>query len=226
MAGGLTTRVGRIISGSINALVDAVEDAAPEVVMEQAIREIDSAIDDVRSELGKAIAAKHLANKRLSEKNSRHEELAEKIEVAVSEGRDDLAEAAISNQLDIEAQIPVLEHTIAECGEREKKLEGYITALQAKKREMRDDLKNYRETTSASVVEAAHDGRANSAGKVNRAVAQATSAFDRILEKQTGLGGMKTADAKNAAKMAELEQLTRDNRVKERLAALKSGKKN
>lgn len=226
MAEGLTKRVGRIISGSINALVDAVEDAAPEVVMEQAIREIDSAIDDVRSELGKAIAAKHLANKRLSEKNSRHEELAEKIEVAVSEGRDDLAEAAISNQLDIEAQIPVLEHTIAECGEREKELEGYITALQAKKREMKDDLKNYRETTSTSVVEVAHDGSANSAGKVNRAVDQATSAFDRILEKQTGLGGMKTADAKNAAKMAELEQLTRENRVKERLAALKSGKQN
>jgi len=126
--------------------------------------------------------------------------------------------------LDIEAQIPVLEHTIAECGEREKELEGYITALQAKKREMKDELKTYRETTGTSSVDTAGDASGNSQGKVNKAVDQATSAFDRILEKQTGLGGMKTADAQNAVKMAELEQLTRENRVKERLAAIKSGK--
>ncbi len=201
MAEGLTKRVGRIISGSINAIVDAVENAAPEVVMEQAIREIDGAVDEVRNELGKVIASKHLANKRLSEKNTQHEELTEKIEVAVSEGRDDLSEAAISNQLDIEAQIPVLEHTIAECGEREKELEGYITALQAKKREMKDELKTYRETIGTSLVDTVSDSSGNSQGKVNKAVDQATSAFDHILEKQTGLGGMKIADAQYAAKM-------------------------
>lgn len=44
----ITARVGRIISGSLNALIDAVEDSAPEWVMEQAIREIDGAIDEVR----------------------------------------------------------------------------------------------------------------------------------------------------------------------------------
>ena len=46
-------RVGRIISGDFNSLVDAVENAAPEVVMEQAIREVDSAIDEVRAELAR-----------------------------------------------------------------------------------------------------------------------------------------------------------------------------
>ena len=75
----LTNRVGRIISGSINAIVNAVEDVAPTVVMEQAIREIDKAVDEVRSELGKVIASKHLANKRLSEKNTRHEILSKKL---------------------------------------------------------------------------------------------------------------------------------------------------
>ena len=54
-------------------------------------------------------------------------------------------------------------------------------------------------------------------------VDNATSTFDRILEKQTGLGGIKTADAQDAAKMAELEQLRRENRIKERVAAIKSG---
>ena len=146
----LTNRVGRIISGSMNAIVNAVEDAAPTVVMEQAIREIDKAVDEVRSELGKVIASKHLANKRLSEKNTCHEVLSERIEVALTNERDDLAEAAVSKQLDIEAQIPILEHTITECGENERELEGYITALQAKKREMKDELKVYREAMHSS----------------------------------------------------------------------------
>lgn len=216
----LTKRVGRIISGSINAIVNAVEDAAPAVVMEQAIREIDGAVDEVRSELGKLIASKHIASKRLAEKNTNHEVLAEKIEVAVAKGRDDLAEAAISNQLDIEAQIPVLENTIAECGEHEKELEGYITALQAKKREMKDELKVYLET-HASSVDVSNELNNKGQGKINKVVDQASSAFDRILEKQTGLGSM--GISQDAAKMAELEQLTRDNRVKERLIAIKSG---
>ena len=72
-------RVGRIISGSVNALIDAVENAAPEVVMEEAIREVDAAIDEVRAELGKVLANKHLANTRLMEENRKHEELAEKV---------------------------------------------------------------------------------------------------------------------------------------------------
>lgn len=223
MAEGLTQRVGRIISGSVNAIVDAVEDAAPEVVMEQAIRDIDGAIDDVRSELGKVIASKHLANKRLAEKNTRHEDLSEKIELALSEDREDLAEAAISNQLDIEAQIPVLEQTIAESGEHEKELEGYISALQAKKREMQDDLKVYRKTIKEKTVAVTGVAAENSGSNVEKKVDQASSAFDRILERQTGLGSMKTT-TKDAAKLAELETLTRDNRVKERLAAFKSGK--
>ena len=42
----ITGRVSRIISGGFNALIDAVENAAPEAVMEQALREIDEAIED------------------------------------------------------------------------------------------------------------------------------------------------------------------------------------
>lgn len=226
MVEGLTKRVGRIISGSINALVDAVEGAAPEVVMEEAIREVDSAIDEVRAELGKVIASKHLANKRLAEKNARHEDLAEKLELAVSQGRDDLAEAAISHQMDIEAQIPVLERTIAECGEREKELEGYITALQAKKREMREELQTLREhKRQAAEVDTSGNAAAGISGNsVNRKVEQASSAFSRVLEKQTGLG-MANRDATSAAQLAELEKLARENRIKERLAAVKSATK-
>ena len=140
--------------------------------------------------------------------------------MALTNERDDLAEAAVSNQLDIEAQIPILEHTITECGENERELEGYIVALQAKKREMKDELKVYREAMNSSSIDNLSDSNTSRQGKINKSVDNATSAFDRILEKQTGLGSLETSH--DAAKMAELEQLTRENRVKERLTAIKS----
>jgi len=226
----LSSRVGRIVSGSVNALIDAVENAAPELVLEEVIREVDGAIDEVRAEMGKAAATKHLANTRLMEENRRHDALAEQIQTAVAAGRDDLAEAGIARQLDIEAQIPVLEKAIAEAGDKERELEGYIQALQAKRREMKEELARLSEMRRESSATQATTGPAGSAGGSGAAhkVAKAESAFDRIMEKQTGLGGgVATPGAGDAAKLAELEALTHNIRIQERLAALKadSGKK-
>lgn len=220
----LIGRVGRIISGSFNSLVDAIENAAPETVMSEVIREIDTAIDDVRVELGRVVAKKHLANSRLMEENRKHEDLSEKIELAVKERRDDLAEAAISRQLDIEAQIPILETTINECGNKEKELEGYITALQAKKREMKEELHQFRESFKETVTSApvGSDTPGEASSDVERKVAKAEAAFERIAEKATGIPGSgRSADRKTATQLVELEEMARKNRIKERLAAIK-----
>ena len=220
----LIGRVGRIISGSFNSLIDAIENAAPETVMSEVIREIDTAIDDVRVELGRVVAKKHLANSRLMEENRKHEDLSEKIELAVKEGRDDLAEAAISQQIDIEAQIPILEATINDCGNNEKELEGYITALQAKKREMKEELRQFRESMKETVTASSSisDSGVEVSSDVERKVAKAESAFERIAEKATGIPGAgRTADRQTATKLAELEEIVRKNRIQERLAAIK-----
>lgn len=221
MKEGLIARVGRIVSGSVHSLIDAIENAAPETVMEEAIREIDGAIDEVRAELGKVVAGKHLANTRLLETNQQHEELAAKIELAVKESREDLAEAAIARQLDLEAQMPVLEATINDSGAQEKELEGYIAALQAKKREMQVELRQFR----ANVTEASKGAPAQTGDRstdVEGKVAKAASAFDRVVEKATGVPGGQSADRKSAVQLAELEELARKNRIQERLAAVKS----
>ena len=222
----LAGRVGRIISGSLNSLVSAVENAAPDMVMEEAIREVDSAIDEVRAELGRVAASKHLSNTRLMEENRLHSELSEQIAVAVSEGRDDLAEAGISRQLDIEAQMPVLEKAIADAGDTEKELESYIQALQAKKREMKNELERLREVRRQSDVPGSGgDTVGASGGGLEGKVAKAESAFERVLERQTGVGSAASPDADTAKRLAELEELSRQNRIKERLAAIKSDRK-
>jgi phage shock protein A len=225
MSESLTGRVGRIISGSVNALVDAIENAAPGAVMEEAIREVDSAIDEVRTELGKVIAGKHLANTRLMSENTKHEELAAKIQLAISEGRDDLAEAAIAHQLDIEAKIPVLEATISDCSSQEKELEGYVNALQAKKREMQEELKQFIANKKAESISAEAIANGTSGSNINAKVEKAESAFQRVAEKATGVPSSSGAsDAKTAAQLAELDELARKNRIQERLSAIKNNK--
>jgi phage shock protein A len=219
MSESLSSRVGRIVSGSLHALVGAIESAAPEAVLDEAIRDVDGAIDDVRSELGRELAKKHLASARLAELGTRHEELGAKLELALHEGREDLAEAAAAQQLDLEAQIPVLERHLADCGDREKELERLVGALQAKKREMREEM---REFVASRAAASARSGAAQPAALAGGGAAvraeRASDAFDRMLERSTGLPSGAPRDLANDKKLAELEQIARRNRVRERVA--------
>lgn len=217
----ITSRVSRIISGSARKLVEILESAAPEIVMEEAIVEIDSAIFDVRSELGKISAAKYLANSRLMEANKKHEDLSAKIEFALEMRREDLAEAAVSQQLDIEAQIPVLETAISGSNDKIKELEGFVTALQAKKREMREELHEYKlAQESAKSVLSGNSSAAN--GEIEIKVARAEAAFDRVIENTTGFIGPDSIGVRSSAQLSELEELHRKNRIQERLASIKT----
>lgn len=218
----ISTRVSHIIAGNIHSLIDVLENANPEAGMAQAIREVEGVIDEVSAGLGRAAAAKHLATSNLAEQNRRHGQLVDEMEFAVKEGRDDLAKAAISRQLDIEAQIPVLEQAIANTANEEKEMEGYLTALRAKKREMEEALRQFisaRATQSAPAASGTGGGKTSTPDKM----ARAESAFDSILARQTGLPGLlSTTSAENEAKLRELSDLVRNNRVEERLAVLKA----
>ena len=159
----LSRRVGRLVSGGFHALIDAAENLAPEAVMNESIREIERAVDEVRAELGKVLAQKHLASKKMADESNRHEAIDANLQAAVAAGRDDLAEAGIAEQMDIEARLPVLENTIADCAAQEKELEGFIAALQAKKREMQQQLQEWR-----AAQQGADAGKAAGSSDINR----------------------------------------------------------
>lgn len=227
----LRGRVSRIISVGVSSVMGAIEGLSPEGVMEETISEVNEAVLEVGDELGRVLAAKHMANKRLTEKTARHEELDEKIAFAVAESRDDLAEAGIAHQLDIEAQLPILRETVEDLNRKEQELHSYISALKAKKREMQEELARLRASRAATLTAAQDAGGTAAAGNpalgdvssVGRKVANATSAFDRILAHQTGLPAS-SANLSDQAKLAELDQLNRDNRIKERLLAVKAAR--
>ena len=211
----IASRVTRVVSGSVHALLDAVENAAPEATRGQAIREIDRVIDDVRAELGRVEASKHLATSQLNKLNTEHEQLAGQIEAALGQGREDLARAGVEKQLNIEDQLPVLQKSLADQRDAGKELEGYIAALLAKKREMEQALRDYVAASPGSTA------GASTRGKSEDRVANAGAVFDRVLAKQTGLSGLTSAATDDAAKLRELQDLQRANRIQERLAQLK-----
>ncbi|VFQ42730.1 PspA/IM30 family protein [Desulfoluna butyratoxydans] len=218
----LWKRVRRIVSGSVNSVVSALEGAVPESVMEETIRDVEGAMDEVREELGKVVAGKHLASKRLMAMNRTYEELTGSIELAVRENRDDLAEAAIGKQMDIEAQIPILESAVADNAAQEKELESYLSALKAQKREMTEVLAQYREAVRAEGEAGDAPQGASGSGDVARRVAEAQATFERVTAKASGMGTLSTETGRaDAVKLAELEEMARSNRVRERLAAFK-----
>lgn len=218
----LSRRVGRLISGGFHAVIDAAENLAPETLMNENIREIERAIEEVRAELGKVLAQKHLAGKKMADESNRHEALAEQIQTAVAAGRDDLAESGIAEQMDIEARLPVLENSIADCAAQEKELEGFIAALQAKKREMHTLLQDWQAAQKPSSGQAA--GSASRLDQAARQAEHSSNSFERIIRRHGGVGLNATGDAVQAAKLKELEELSRQNRIRERLAALKAEK--
>ncbi|WP_109078328.1 PspA/IM30 family protein [Aggregatibacter kilianii] len=218
----LARRVGRLVSGGFHAILDAAENLAPEAVMNENIREIERAIDEVRSELGKILVQKHLATKKMADESSRHEALQEHIQEALKSHRDDLAETGIAEQMDIEARLPVLENTVADCAAQEKELEGFIVALQAKRREMQQAIQDWKQSqTQAATNENSNDG--TKLNRILRDTEKTVNAFDRIMGRQTGLN-IDGRDPSQLAKLKELEEVSRANRIKERLAQLKTTK--
>lgn len=221
MSDTLKSRVGRIIAGSVNALLDRLEDQQPEAMMAQSLRELDTLLDEVRHELGKTSANLHLARQQHARLNQQHQTLAEHIEHALAEGRDDLAQAAIARQIDIEAQLPVMDASLAELHASEQTLAGYVAALQGKQRELADTLQAYqlsrKQTTPTT-------GTSTEPGIAHR-LEQVTRGFENVYQRQTGLS-LPSAQAglQQASQLQSLENLVRTQQIAERLARIKAGK--
>lgn len=224
MREGLVGRVKRLMAGSLNSVVDAVEMAAPEAVLKQAIRETEEALDEVQHELGRTIVNKHHAASRLAAANDKHEELSRQIEFAVGEGRDDLAEAAIARQLDIEAQMPILESALHDFSATESELEGYVEGLKARRREMQEDLDEFLRAQQREGNASAVAGAPGSPPTPGVKAARADRAFDRVLKNATGVGATERTDRETAAKLDELSRIERENRIKERLARVRAAR--
>ncbi len=221
MADSLRQRVLRIIAGSAHALLNKLEDQAPAAVLEQSIREVEAVTQEVRAELGSVAASRHLAQQQHASLNAEHEGLSASASQAVSLGRDDLAKSAIARQVDIEAQLPLLESSLAELAGQERELSGFVEGLMSKQREMHAQITQLIRAKAASEQQALRGAAATNG--LGAKLAHAQSAFDRTYERQSGLStGMSGPSAEQAGQLKALGDLVRDHKVNERLAALKA----
>jgi phage shock protein A len=209
-------RIGRVIAGMTNLAIDAAEGVNPEAVLAQSIREIDAAADEVRTELGKATAERHRLDARQQQLLGEKTDLEGRVGVALDEGRDDLAEAAVARQIDIEAQVGVLRRLLVETDDKIAQLGQTIDAISASRREAEQTRKEFRESRAGQAVGDPASGGGSEGAMAKVARAQAATA--RVT-------GVPAAPANaNARALSELADLERDREIKSRLARLRSAR--
>lgn len=200
----IPSRVKRIISGSINILIDAAEGVSPQTIMKESIKEVDAVIAQIRHEAGKMVVEKTRLKRQISELAQRHETLEEQIKIAIKEDREDLAEAGVAKQINIEEQLPLLKLSLSETDEKIVEYEGYIKALLAKKRDMEDEL---------AMLKTKADSPIND---TKESIDAAQQAFARVM----GIDFVRI-DTHEQSKLNELEELSREKKINERIKALK-----
>ncbi len=220
----ISSRITRIITGTANSIVSKIEGLAPGAILEQAILEVDGAVDEVRAELGRILVQKHHVTKTLGRLNDEHGKLEEQVGTAIQQGREDLAEVAIGRQVDIEDQLPTLENQLADLAGQEKELNQAIAGLLAKRNEMEEELFEYRRSKPSTVAgvtgeDAAEGGSGIALGKAEKA----GNAFKRVLQNETGVRREDLkAGSEDRARLVELAQLNRRAKVESRLKARKA----
>jgi phage shock protein A len=219
MAESIFARVSRLLSATVEDTVDRMEKAGGDAVMREAIREADRAIDQVKAELQATMARRLQAARQQKMLTERAEELTTKAKFALGQGREDLAEAALSRQIDFEGQAKKLAPVQDQARDEEKRLEDGLTALNARKAQMEDALHAFMISQREAAV--GGDGANRPKRSAEKKLDVAEQAFDRAM---TGAGGVgfTRADADTINRVAEIDGMQKGASVAERLAALKT----
>ena len=219
MAESILQRVRRLLSAKVEDNIDAMERLNSDSTMREAIRQVDRAIDEVRLDQEKAMARRLQAARQQRLFGEKLEELTEKARFALGEGREDLAEAALSRQVDLEAQIGTLDQVQITAREEEDRLEESLTALRNRKKQMDEALAAF--VIARQEASMGGDAGVETARHLEKQVENAEAAFDRAM---SGAGGVAfaRADAQALGRVAEIETLQKRATVAQRLAALKA----
>src|SRR5437016_6579891 len=90
---GLLDRVSTLIRANINDLISRAED--PEKVIRQLLLDMNNQLIQVKTQVAAAIADERLLEKRYQDNQAKAEEWQRKAELAVEQGKDDMAKDAL-----------------------------------------------------------------------------------------------------------------------------------
>lgn len=216
MAESILARVQRVLSSGVESATQALEQASGPALMREAIREVERATADIHSRQTQLAAQCQQAEQAQIRLKARLADLETQARFALGKAREDLARAAVSQQIACEAEIARLKTTIAEASGERRRLDRELAALIARKKQMDTQFAAFQATRTDGAP--ARKARETAGERARRRVDKAETAFER-LRAQTG--GQALGNPKDAEKLAEVDALRRDDLVAERLAALR-----
>lgn len=127
---GLFARISDIISANFNDMVEKFED--PEKMLRQAIREMETTIDQTREATARTMADERIIQKEL-DKNRREVTLwTSRAQTAVADNNDDLARKALARKQEHEKLVSALEEQLAAAHQAGETCQRQLKAMQVK----------------------------------------------------------------------------------------------
>ena len=114
--------------------------------------------------------------------------MGDKARFSLGKGRDDLAEAALSRQLDLEAELARLDRIQADAAKQALRLDECTAALAARKTQMEAELAAFEAARADTML--GGDGPTRRDQALQRKVDRAQETFDRVM---AGAGGKPAA---------------------------------
>ena len=127
---GIFTRFADIVSSNINAMLDRAED--PEKMIKMMVREMEDTLVELKSSCAGVIADRKKLERRLDEIASQRDLWAERADLAVARGRDDLAREALLEKRRFGELVETLQAEIADHSGLIEQYHGDIQELEQK----------------------------------------------------------------------------------------------
>jgi len=203
------TRAKRLISASVGSALDMAEEASGPRLMREAVRQAARAIDTVRDEQRAQAARRSEALARATILRAEIAKLGDDARYAKAKGREDLATAAITQQIAQETELEGLAWADDATGS-DSQHDALLATLTARHARMAEDLAAFE--SGKRINHAAPSVGIDESSPALTALTQAEQAFYRALAVAGGTG--------SAAVASEVEALRRADLVAERMAAL------
>jgi len=207
---GILARMGRLLAAIASQTIDNAESSNKVALVKQAIREIDAGADEARYALGRSRAEEFRLKRRREEMDKEIATLAEKIRLAVSENREDLARAGVARQIDLESQGIALERAEDFI---ELEIEEQTKALQAMLGARREADVRLADLEQSIARHSPQEGSAP---------APRTTGAERAIAAIARVTGVPAADVLGDKGLDELDRLHREKEITARLERIKS----
>ena len=232
---GIFKRIKDIVTANINELLDKIED--PEQMIDQMIREMEESILELRKQTASAIASAKLTAKKVGEHEKEVAKWLENAELAIGEGKDDLARKALARKREVSDHLETLLKQLADENEMIAKMKGDLHMVEEKVQQARRKretliMKKRAAETKKKMIEskekaaAAFDGSANSIINGFDSFTKYEEKIERELAEVEARAQL-NQELKESDLESEFAQFHVDSEVEDELAAMKKklGKK-